>query len=730
MNTKMWCCLCFLGWFWGSVSAQVLPVPRPFPPQTETENSAVEPAELQEPGAEEARQADPSMQASDETVSAPSGTAPVVDYDIQMRLEPQSKMVYGTVRLIYTNHSPDIISDLHFHTYLNAFKNNLSTYALEAGYTNGWSDARRGYTHVRKAVVDDVDLTGQMHYFQGPDSAPGDQTVLRIPLQGPLMPGQSATVVLDFEAKLPKATDRTGYEGDFFFLAQWFPKIGVWESRGTRGAGEAGWNCHPFHYYTEFFANFGHYKVALTVPKAFVVGASGLLIGETALGEEKTYTFAQKDIHDFAVVAAKDLVSEVRVFRPEEQVTDIEYQEAMTRLNLDKDQVRLKPVTMIFLYPKDQQLDVDRHFKALEVGLKHFGLWFGAYPYETITMVNPPTFAIGGMEYPTLITLGYRPHRPATKYSLESLILHEFAHQYFYGMLGSNEFEQAFMDEGFTSYASDKLTDMAYGKYGYFYPAFGYNWPLSDTLQLRRMTAVETYWPWRGSSAFEEPIALEGWKYYSRKNYGRNAYSKPALALNQLEKELGENTMAKVLRTYTTRFAFQHPSLNDFQAVAEEVSKRDLDWFFTRVFVQAGTVDYEALPVKTYDIRLNEGYTDGEQGPVLQDAEAEAETRKRQEVGVINHGDLVYPVTIAVTFEDGQVLTERWDGKGRWVRLYYDDAPPITKVVVDPDRLLVLDTRPANNSYVVDPNPQWQKSLSHTLVLGLQHILQTIALGF
>lgn len=725
---KLWHRLCFLGWLWVPAMAQVLPVPRPLLPQTTTNESSEEsPPPSQTP---EGEQVEPTVQENDSLLPGLAELPPVVDYDIQVRLNPASKMVQGTVRLIYTNHAPDIIPDLRFHTYLNAFKNNLSTYARESGWTSGIPDAERGYIQIHKALIDGVDLTSEMSYYLGPDSTPGDQTVLRIPLQGPLMPGQSTTVDMEFEAKLPQATDRTGYYGDFFFLAQWFPKIGVWESRGTRGAVVSGWNCHAFHAYTEFFANFGNYRVALTVPKDFVVGASGLLIGEAVTGEQKTYTFAQKDIHDFAAVAAKNLVSEVRVFHPEEHVTEVEYQEAMTRLDLDKDQVRLKPVTMMFLYPEEQRLDVDRHFKALEIGLKHFGLWFGAYPYETITMVNPPTFAIGGMEYPTLITLGYRPRRPATNYGLESLILHEFAHQYFYGILGSNEFEQAFMDEGFTTYTSDKLTDMAYGGYGLFIRRFGYHLPLGDELGLRRMTSVETYRVFRNVPAIEEPIALEGWKYYSHGNYGRNAYSKPALALNQLERELGETTMAKVLRRYTTRFAFQHPDLADFQAIAEEVSKRDLDWFFERVFEDATKVDYEALPVKSYGIRLNEGYTDTEQGPVLQDSESQAEVRQRQEVGVINHGKLVYPVTIAVTFEDGQVLTERWDGEGRWVRYYYDDAPAITKVVVDPDELLVLDTNPTNDSFVVNPDPQWKRSLNHTLALGIQHILQSIALGF
>lgn len=658
---------------------------------------------------------------------------PVVDYDIQVRLDPETKTITGIVRLVYTNHAPDIIPDLYFHTYLNAFKNNLSTYMLESRNTAGMANEKRGYSHIRSAMVNGEDLSASMAYVQGPVSAAGDQTVLRIPLTGPLMPGESVTVELDFQAKLPRAFERTGYSGDFFFLAQWFPKIGVWETRGMRGAKRSGWNCLPYHPYTEYYANFGNYRVSITVPPEYLVGASGSLVGEENLGTEKRLSFVQQGVHDFALVASPDLVRHERIFEPTVEVPLGVYQETMALFGLPHNAIQLKPVTMVFLHPKNQKPNVDRHFQALALGLKELGLLLGAYPYETITMLNPPDSdrgSMGGMEYPALITLGYKRHNPALDYDLENLILHEFAHQYFYGLIASNEFEEAFMDEGFTTYISDKLTEKHYGGMARFVGAFGFQVPVSDWLGLTRLSNVEAYQSSLRSKRFEEPIATPGWAYFTHGSYGFNSYTKTALALNQLERELGWETMAQLLRTYADRYRFGHPSLRDFQNLTEEVTGQSMAWFFDPIFRQVGKVDYEALPIKRYKIRLNEGYMDTPAGPELQDQKTEAENRERQEVQIINNGSLIYPVSIAITFENGEVVTETWDGKSRWWRRYFDDAPKVVKVVADPDGRIVLDARPGNNSYTDLPQKQAQRTLRDRLVFGFQHLLQSIAWGF
>lgn len=658
---------------------------------------------------------------------------PIVTYDIAVTLLPEDKEITGQLRLVYVNHSPDIIPDLRFHTYLNAFKNSLSTYRTELMGLRQFPEKSQSFIHVSRAEVDGVDLTNSMAYHLGPDSAPGDQTVLRIPLQGPLMPGQSTEVVLDFRAKLPYAYERMGYVDNFFFLAQWYPKVGVWETRGARGADVSAWNCRPYHKNTEYYANFGNYRVAIEIPSDYEVGATGAMVKEETGVNGKVITFEQAMVHDFALVAAEDLTIDERLFDPAKSVTEAEYEEAMAQFGLSRDKVALKPVKMFFLYPSAQTPDVDRHFAALEIGLKEFGLRYGPYPYETITMLNPPKGArgsVGGMEYPTLITLGYSHRRAKSDYDIEELILHEFAHQYFYGLVATNEFEEAYLDEGFTTYISTKLTNEAYGGIPRWRSQFGRNWPISDWVGLRRMDQIDSYAYRIRNTGFEEPIAKPGWTYYSRWNYGLNSYSKPALVLEQLERELGQEVMARVMRTYVDRYSYSHPGLQDFQDLAEEVSGRELEWFFDGLFHNIGKVDYEAKPVRSYDLVLNDGYADGPDGPVLQDPEAEPEKRHRQVVSVVNNGSMEYPVEVAVHFDDGSIIEEAWDGSQRWKRFIYDDAAKITKVEVDPNYKVVMDPKRTNNTYITDPNPKWMNSMRDRLTLGFQHILQTIAWGF
>jgi hypothetical protein len=241
---------------------------------------------------------------------------------------------------------------------------------------------------------------------------------------------------------------------------------------------------------------------------------------------------------------------------------------------------------------------------------------------------------------------------------------------------------------------------------------------------------LEAYQSSLRSKRFEEPIATPGWAYFTHGSYGFNSYTKTALALNQLERELGWETMGQLLRTYADRYRFGHPSLRDFQNLTEEVTGQSMAWFFDPIFRQVGKVDYEALPIKRYKIRLNEGYMDTPAGPELQDQKTEAENRERQEVQIINNGSLIYPVSIAITFENGEVVTETWDGKSRWWRRYFDDAPKVVKVVADPDGRIVLDARPGNNSYTDLPQKQAQRTLRDRLVFGFQHLLQSIAWGF
>lgn len=656
---------------------------------------------------------------------------PIVEYHIEVQLDSKQKMLYGRQRLIYTNHSPDIIPDLMFHLYLNAFRNSRSTYMMELDESNGGEAEAWGYIHIEKAEVGGVDRTGAITFEPSPEGAPGDKSVMRLPLTEPLFPGSSVEVNFQFKAKLPEVFDRSGYKHDFFMVAQWFPKVGVWQTEGFRYAERPGWNCHDFHANTEFFANFGNYHVEINLPAKYVVGATGVLLETRVLDDRKIHVFEQTGVHDFAFTASPRFIREVRTFQPGEWLPESEIEAVMKRHRLTRDEVALPPVDMILLIQPDHRGQIDRHFEALAQAIKYFGLWYGPYPYKTITMVDPGynARAAGGMEYPNLITLGTLWLLPEDDLTLEDLIIHEFGHQYWYGMVASNEFEEAWLDEGINSYSTNQILDRVYGD------AWDYETVFKTRLSLERMIGIKGLPHWvrerkrmLGEREVDQ-VVKNGWEYPSSSSYAINSYAKPATLLNQLRIELSDDVMAQVMRTFFQRWQFKHPATRDFVDVVNEVSGEDMTWFFEELFYQPGTLDY-AVAVESREV-INEGFMDSEAGPVLlpESARDTSGTSFKHVVTISNGGNIHYPVDLRVEFRDGAVETRHWRGDAPRKRFEFIHNADILKAIVDPDSRIIIDNNRANNSYIAKGDGHRARRWSLRLLVVTQQLLQWLGGG-
>ena len=229
----------------------------------------------------------------------------IVDYRIKAKLVPEEKAVIGYEILTWLNNSDTPVSELQFHLYLNAFKNNRSTFLKERGgiSQNIKPDKQNwGYNEIRKIKIKNgADLTSAVEYIQPDDGNKDDQTVMRVLLPEPVLPHKKIILEIEFDAKLPTIFTRAGFENDFCMASQWFPKIGVLQ--------EGKWNCHQYHRSSEFFADFGVYEVEITVPEEYVVGATGKRVNEVNNQDgTKTYIYYQEDIHDFAWTACPDFV--------------------------------------------------------------------------------------------------------------------------------------------------------------------------------------------------------------------------------------------------------------------------------------------------------------------------------------------------------------------------------------------------------------------------------------
>src|SRR5262245_25419639 len=350
---------------------------------------------------------------------AENSPQPVVWYkiDVQLKLDDkqQPKHLEGREQLTWLNDSPDTINDLQFHLYLNGFKNEKSTFFRESGgqlRDEQFEPGEWGWIDVNEMkLAGGEDLTSRIEFIHPDDDNSDDQTVLRVPLAEPIKPGGKITLDIKFTAALPRVFARTGYWGTFALVGQWFPKIGVWEQVGQRRRTVPGWNCHQFHANSEFYADFGDYDVTMTVPSIYKgkIGATGAF--RSVIDNQNgtlSYHFSQENVHDFAWTVDMKYVVITRKFKADEQVEAREIDRLAKQLALPAEQIRLKDVDVTLLVQRENRGQADRHFAATFNAIKYYGLWYGKYPYDTLTVVDPPYNAdgAGGMEYHTFITAG------------------------------------------------------------------------------------------------------------------------------------------------------------------------------------------------------------------------------------------------------------------------------------------------------------------------------------
>ncbi len=351
--------------------------------------------------------------------------------------------VTATETLTYHNLTGQALDTFPFHLYLNAFQPK-ATWIHEAHRDGNfrtsslamWKPEDYGANEVTSfEVVGMGDLTKQMKFISPDDGNPDDKTVFQVKLPRPVAPGQDVQFKIKFKATFPEVIARTGYKRTFLLAGQWFPKVGVfWHGQ---------WNCHQFHAMTEFFADFGTFDVKVTLPKDYVIGATGVQVSDQDNGNgTKTVAFHAEDVHDFAWTAD-----------PNFKVINDTFNGSVGQVN-----IRL-------LSYDSHERQWQPYITCVKDSMKRFDEWYGPYPYAQLTVVDPPHGAgeAGGMEYPTFITGDSGWYIPKGIHLIDLVTEHEFGHQYWYGMVATNEFENAWMDEGINSYTEVKVIDSFYG---------------------------------------------------------------------------------------------------------------------------------------------------------------------------------------------------------------------------------------------------------------------------
>lgn len=622
----------------------------------------------------------------------------VVDYRIHATLDPDKHTIDGRQQLTWRNRSAQPVCAVYLHLYLNAFESPGSTFMTEKrtrgfGFRSGVDTQEGDWGHIRLKRVVQGGQPVKWTFVQ-PDGGPAtDKTVVRLDLPTPVAPGGSTTFDIDFFNQLPRVAARTGYFGSFHLVAQWFPKIGVLELAGERGATAPRWNAHEFHLHSEFYADFGHYDVSLTVPSDYTVGATGELTGTpVSAGGKTTYRYVQGDVHDFAWTADN------RTTKPLEATWEYPGGE---------------PVKVRVLFPPEYADNAPVVMKATLDSLKYFSDTLGRYPYRTVTAVIPPHNAgeAGGMEYPTFFTASsFHDYKPGgiEQYMLEFVTIHEFGHGYFYGILASNEFEEPMLDEGVNQlWNSRMLADrrqpvvLSPGKMTRYLDA-----PQLDALALDRLMA--------GLSNPVDPLGNSSWNRRSSGSYN-TVYSRTSTLLDGIERQVGREAMARAMKLYYERWKFRHPSIADFrEALAEGSGRREVvERDFANVVYASRVVDdsvdafssSEELPTTTGKARTSE---------IAKKREAWKKAHPDAKPGtgpfpyrtdiVVKRAGADVPQTVKVSFADGSSETLRFSGEQSWFRWGLVRPSRAVKVELDPGQIYSLDRSRSDNVRLLEPN--------------------------
>lgn len=605
----------------------------------------------------------------------------VASYTLEARLDTSTHRVLGKGHIDWVNTASVPIRSLFFHLYLNAFKNDRTLF-LRSPFAAGRGGAQArefGYIDLkflRARELGGVDLWPARKPHSPGD--PEDETDIEVPLPTELAPGARLTLELEFEAQLPQIVERTGYSGNYHFVAQWFPKLARLEADGR-------FAHFAFHPQAEFYANFGRYDVTLDVPSTFTVGATGSRVEQTQVKDRQRLRYVAEPVHDFAWVAWDGFVEQ---------------------------RARLGKVEVTLLSPPGHAASRAATLDALSFSLPYFEQRLGSYPYPTLTVVHPPVGAeaSGGMEYPTLITTGGPWYFPFTGLrALEAVTVHELAHQWFYGLLASNEAKFPFLDEGLTSYAEQAALGARYGP-GSSFSGFG--------LELDGHSLFRVFSAARGG---DEAIAEPASQFSSFRNLGALVYSRTATLLETLSRVWGRERSERAFREYAERYRFGHPGPTEFLSVVRELVAPEAADMLTSALFQRGSVDYLVRDVESASEQPPAGFFERPSGRERVTRSPESVPRYRGRATVYRHGVLELPVEVLLIADDGSRRLERWDGRGPFKIFEYSGARPLAYAVVDPEHKILIDDNLLNNQAAASESslPRVHERLSYFAALAL-----------
>ncbi|NJX13969.1 M1 family metallopeptidase [Tamlana crocina] len=487
-----------------------------------------------------------------------------VDYKMEIDVDVDNYTYQGKQTLVYTNNSPDALNKVFYHLYFNAFQpgSEMDVRSRTIADPDGRVKDRIsklkpneiGFIKVNSLKQNGVELN---HETVG--------TVLEVDLNEPILPGESVTFDMLFDAQVPVQIRRSGRnnkEGVALSMAQWYPKMAEYDYEG--------WHAHPY-IGREFHGVWGDFDVKITIDKNYTVGGTGYLQNPNEIGhgyqtdtlrqpntKKLTWHFVAPNVHDFTWAADPNYIH-------------------------DTVQVPNGPM-LHFLYKSTMPQEKLNNWKKLQpkaVALMQFlSENIGQYPYEQYSIIQGGD---GGMEYGmcTLIV------GEGNFDGLFGVTAHEMAHSWFQFLLATNESTNYWMDEGFTEYFGEKAESHIFNK------------PFEKSVQ--KVYDVYNYYV---NSGAEQSLTTHADRFNYNRSYSISAYYKGYVFLNQLAYVIGEENHKQTIKQYFKEWAFKHPTRTDFIRVAEKVSGLELDWYLNDFTRTTNTIDYGVKSVEDKTVTL------------------------------------------------------------------------------------------------------------------------------
>ena len=508
-----------------------------------------------------------------------------VNYKIGVTLDDEKHLLQGQVEMEYINNSSVTLDRIYIHLWANAYKNDKTAFAHQNLNSNSrdfhFAEPKdKGYFGGINFTVNGQNITWSKYK--------GAEDIAELTLPQTLAPGQKLIIKTPFTLKIPKVFSRLGHEQQNYYMTQWYPKPAVFDQKG--------WHPIPYLNMGEFYSEFGNFEVSITLPSNYVIGATGITSDQNSFindrilltrellankskaeawkkpassGEIKTVTFKAEKVHDFAWFASKEflVVTDTAILKNGKRIPTFGYFMLKNNKNWKKSAFFTK--------------------RAIE----YLSDRVGDYPWPHASAVDGELIAGGGMEYPmiTVISGG------GSERSLDNVIEHEVGHNWFYGILASNERNHAWMDEGINSYYEADYMSL-------YYPP-----QKLDTKPKVGITInsdiEQLAFKFLHKRKLDQALSLTS-QDFTPVNYGLDVYKKTARCFKVLELYLGIDVFDKAMKEYYSQWSFRHPYPSDLQAVLEKSSGKDLSWLFKDLIDQNKPVDYKIKKADERSITL------------------------------------------------------------------------------------------------------------------------------